>query len=361
MNLYFRFTWFGWKRFLLTVFDAPPPETLLSLFGPLSMLGIFALWATGLILGFGILDWAVQAGDLRPLRFFDEFYLSGATFFTLGYGDIVPKSSSARVIAILEAGTGLGFIAMVIGYLPVLYQLFARREAHVIQLDGRAGSPPTAVAMLCRHAEGNGLNNLDLLLREWEIWGAELLESHLTYPMLAYYRSQHDNQSWLAALTAILDCSALILVGVTELPPLQARMTFSMARQVVVELSSSFGIRPTQDGGDDRMGDSGHERIEATFAAAGLGWEAGPDGKAALQALRETYEPLLRGLAQHLLIVLPGWLPTGTSLDHWGKGHRGMLAQRLVEQLAERNSRSGPDDRATPTNLWRLIRRRPRK
>ena len=92
-----------------------------------------------------------------------------------------------------------------IGYLPVLYQLFSRREAHVIQLDARAGSPPTATTMLIRHAEG-GLSKLDDLLREWEIWGSELLESHLSYPMLVYYRSQHDNQSWLAALTAVMDC-----------------------------------------------------------------------------------------------------------------------------------------------------------
>jgi hypothetical protein len=359
MNLYFRLTWFGWKRVMRTIFGNPPPESVLSLFGPLSMLGLFALWAAGLIIGFGLLDWALQAGGPKPVHFFNDFYLSGATFFTLGYGDIVPQTDASRFIAVLEAGTGLGFIAMVIGYLPVLYQLFARREAHIIQLDGRAGSPPTAVALLCRHADGNGLANLDLLLRDWEVWGAELLESHLTYPMLAYYRSQHDCQSWLAALTAILDCSALILVGVTEMPPLQARMTFSMARQVVVELSSSFGLRPSHVP-DDRMGEQGLQRMETAFALAGLAWESGQEGYGALQALRETYEPLLRGLSEHLLLVLPGWLPTGANADHWGKGHRGLLAQRLVEQLAERNPRAGNDRHRRRVALWRIIRRRPR-
>ena len=139
--------------------------------------------------------------------------MSGVTFFTLGYGDVVPHTGAARFMSVLEAGTGIGFIAVVIGYLPVLYQLFSRREAHVIQLDARAGSPPTATTMLSRHAECGGLDKLDDLLREWEVWGSDLLESHLSYPMLVYYRSQHDNQSWLAALTAVMDSCALILVG----------------------------------------------------------------------------------------------------------------------------------------------------
>ena len=136
--------------------------------------------------------------------------MSGVTFFTLGYGDVVPHGTMARGLSVVEAGTGIGFIAVVIGYLPVLYQFFSRREAHVIQLDGRAGSPPTAVTMLCRHAEGGGLDQLNVLLREWEIWGSELLESHLSYPMLAYYRSQHHNQSWLTALACIMDACALV-------------------------------------------------------------------------------------------------------------------------------------------------------
>ena len=141
--------------------------------------------------------------------------MSGVTFFTLGYGDVVPHSGGGpRSSRCSKPGTGIGFIAIVISYLPVLYQLFARREAHVHP----ARCPRRLAADRHRHAvpprRGGGLDKLDDLLREWEVWGADLLESHLSYPMLAYYRSQHDNQSWLAALAAIMDCCALILVGV---------------------------------------------------------------------------------------------------------------------------------------------------
>ena len=226
-RFYFRTIWWAWARLarLLSSGSDDARERFLAVFGPLSMLTLIAGWSTLLIFGFGLLQWAMQGHRAAYSPPMQQVYMSGVTFFTLGFGDIVPHSSAGKVAAVIEAGTGLGFLAVVIGYLPVLYQLFSRREAHVIQLDARAGSPPTASAMLIRHADG-GLDKLDQLLREWEVWGAELLESHLSYPMLVYYRSQHDNQSWLAAVTAIMDTCALILVGVADMHPLAGAHDF---------------------------------------------------------------------------------------------------------------------------------------
>ncbi len=177
---------------------------------------------------------------------------------------------------------------------------------------------------------------LNELLREWEIWGSGLLESHLSYPMLVYYRSQHDNQSWLAALTAIMDTCALILVGVDDLQPLQARMTFTMARQVVVEMARSFRVSPSRYDGGDRLPHQDYLRMEAIFAEAGLKWNAGPNTEETLNALRATYEPLLDGLASALLLPLPGWIAAEDAADHWQGGHRGLIASRLIEQLSDR-------------------------
>src|ERR1700756_4327866 len=125
----------------------------------LSLVLLFGIWISCLILGFGLLLWTAQVGSgvtPRP-TLGAQLYMSGVTFFTLGYGDLVPGTRIARLLSVLEAGTGLGFIAVVIGYLPVLYQLFTRREAHVIKLDGRAGSPPTALGLLERHGGEDGL------------------------------------------------------------------------------------------------------------------------------------------------------------------------------------------------------------
>ncbi len=361
-RLYFRLAWAGWTRVALRLPAGRGRESMLSHFGPLSMLGLFVIWAVALIIGLGVMEWALQAPagpDQSHSALTEQLYMSGVTFFTLGYGDVVPHTGPARFLAVVEAGTGIGFIAVVIGYLPVLYQLFARREAHVYQLDARAGSPPTAVAMLCRHAEPSGLHQLDHLLRDWEVWAAELLESHLSYPMLAFYRSQHDNQSWLAALAAIMDCCALILVGVREHSPLQARMTFSMARQVVVEMARSFEITPSRYDGGDRLDAASYARMEAAFAEAELRWDPGPDGEVILLGLRATYEPLLDGLARQLLLPLAGWMPEEGAIDHSERGHRGLLARRMVEQLAERApTASGAPPEA---NTWRKLRRRLRE
>ena len=218
----------------------------------------------------------------------------------------------------------------------MLYQLFSRREAHVIQLDARAGSPPTATTMLSRHAESGGLGKLDDLLREWEIWGSELLESHLSYPMLVYYRSQHDNQSWLAALTAVMDTCALILVGVDEMDPLQARMTFAMARQVVVEIARSFGVSPSRYTGGDRLPHDEYRRMAAIFLQTEIKWNDSLNAEETLAALRATYEPLLDGLASALLLPLPTWIAKEDAADHWRRGHRGLIASRLIEELSSR-------------------------
>jgi hypothetical protein len=337
-RLYFRVAWSAWSAVAVHLPKGARREGFLSIFGALSMVTLFAAWAAALIAGFGVLEWAFQgAGAHARSPLTEQIYMSGVTFFTLGYGDIVPHSAPARFAAVAEAGIGLGFIAVVIGYLPVLYQLFSRREAHVILLDGRAGSPPTATTMLSRHAEAGSLASLNDLLRQWETWGAELLESHLSYPMLVFYRSQHDNQSWLAALTAVMDTCALILVGVEELPPLQARMTFTMARQVVVEMARSLGVRPSRYAGVDRLPPEMFSRMLEVFEESGLRWNGGPEAREVLASLRATYEPLLDGLGVRLMLPLTEWIAADDAADHWQRGHRGLLASRLIEELLERS------------------------
>jgi hypothetical protein len=331
-------------------------EQFLSLYGPLCMMMLFMLWEFGLIAAFGMLEWATQAnGSLAS-----QLYMSGVTFFTLGYGDVVPTTSVSRFLAVLEAGSGLGVVAVVISYLPVLYQFFSRREAHVIQLDGRAGSPPTATTLLCRHADAGGLAGLEDLLREWEIWGSELLESHLSYPVLAYYRSQHANQSWLAALAAVMDTCALVLVGVEAFPLLQARMTFTMARQVLVEMARSFDVSPSRYSGGDRLPHAAFLRMEMAFSDAGLKWSGGAEAEEILSGLRATYEPLLDGLSTRLLLPLQGWIADSDTANHWAAGPRGLIAQQLIEKLSQLKPglNANLSDPAGEELLWRRLRAR---
>lgn len=361
-RFFYRASWAAWSRIARRAATDSDRARLLGFFGASSLMTLFALWAAALILGFGLLQWAVERGNAaHPTTLAEQLYMSGVTFFTLGYGDIVPHRPAGRFVSVLEAGCGLGFIAVVIAYLPLLHTLFSRREAHVIGLDARAGSPPTACTMLLRHAEEGGFVRLEGLLRDWEIWAADLLESHLSYPMLVYYRSQHDDQSWLSAMTAIMDCCALILVGVEEMPALQARMTFTMARQVLVEIAKSFRVTPSPYTGGDRLAHADFVRLVERLGKAGVRWTERTDAEETLRALRATYEPLLDGLNLRLMLPLPGWMARGDAADHWQGGHRGTMASRLIEQLAERAAEGGapaPGERRISRRLRARLRRR---
>ncbi|THD51243.1 potassium channel family protein [Phenylobacterium sp.] len=334
VQLYFKGLWWVWSAFGRLRSAGARRERLLSIFGPLSMALLFALWSVVMVFAFGLIQWAAQHQQGHaPPDLGDQIYMSGVTFFTLGYGDIVPHTGPAKVVAVLEAGAGFGLIAVVIGYLPVLYQLFSRREAHVLQLDARAGSPPTAMTMLKRHAESGGLDRVDELLRAWELWGADLLESHLSYPMLAYYRSQHDDQSWLGALVAIMDVCTLVLIGVEDVHPLQARMTFAMARHVCLEMARSLGVSSSRATDCDRLSHQDFEALLQAFKEANLRWNGGAEAEQILSAIRATYEPVCVALGNYLLIPLPGWIPADNSPDHWDRGPRGIIARRLLDGL----------------------------
>ena len=223
-------------------------HSFLSIFGPLSLLGLVIVWATGLIVGFALLHWsletAISIGQASDTHFTAYLYFSATTFFTLGYGDLVPTGALGRTLGVFEAAIGFGLLALVISYLPVLYQAFSRREIIISMLDARAGSPPSAGEFLRRLGGARAVAAASSLLADWERWAAELLESHLSYPVLSYYRSQHDNQSWVAALTMILDTSALLIAGVDGSDGYQARLTFAMARHAAVDLGLVFDKRP---------------------------------------------------------------------------------------------------------------------
>src|SRR5207245_2887458 len=214
-----------------------------------SLLVLLTVWAASVIFGFALLHWAIGS-KIGPVNnagsLLTDLYYSGTTFFTLGLGDVTPLSAAARALTVIEASIGFGMLALVIGYLPVLYQAFSRREVNISMLDARAGTPPTAVELLRRHQEARSMPNLDQWLRDWEMWAADLMESHLSYPVLCFFRSQHDNQSWLAALSTVLDVCSLVMVGIDGIPKWQAQLTFKMARHALVDISQIFNTSPLQ-------------------------------------------------------------------------------------------------------------------
>ena len=244
-----------------------------------------------------------------------DVYMSGTTFFTLGLGDVVPRTPVAKTLTVIEAGTGFAFLAVVIGYFPVIYQAFSRRETAISLLDARAGSPPTAAELLWRYRWDRQGDALTELLKEWERWAADVLESHLSYPALAYFRSQHYNQSWLGALTTILDASALIMVGRERGGHCarQAALTFAMARHALVDLAQVFNTPPRQPA--ERLAGADFPRLQARLAEAGL--RLPDDAAQQLVEWRRMYEPYVAALARHLAVTPPPWVRSVDRPDNW--------------------------------------------
>ncbi len=204
-----------------------------------------------------------------------------------------------------------------IGYLPVLYQAFSRREVTISLLDARAGTPPTAAEMLRRQSGTEGIEALTELLQEWELWSADLMESHLSYPALAYFRSQHDNQSWIASLTAVLDVCALAMVGLEGMCQYQARMTFAIARHALVDLSQVFGAPPEKSDSLDRLPPEGLAALRQALAVSGFVLANGDAAVTELNRLRGLYEPYALSLAGYLRLELPPWIKGGVTKDNW--------------------------------------------
>ena len=308
----------GWKSLGYVTRAGARRESILSYLGPLSLLALFGFWAVLFVFGFALLLWGLALPLNAPdkvISFTTYLYLSGTTFFTLGLGDITPLPGVARLLVVSEVALGFIFLALVISYVPIIYQAFSRRELRISLLDSRAGSPATAAELLRRNHAGKNVEELRLLLRDWEVWCADILESHLSYPILAYYRSQHDQQSWVEALTVILDTCALILTTIDGVPLEPARFCFAMARHAVVDLAQVLMIAPTLT--VNRLAAAEFAGLQERLTAAGVRLRTGTNSEQALAELRATYEPFVSALAERVLVPLPPWIAPDGALDDW--------------------------------------------
>jgi Ion channel len=325
---FLRRTWIPWKNLAGRIRTSSLQQSFLGYFGPLSLITLLIFWAASLIMGFALLQYGIGGHEQlsnEPITFGRIIYHSGETFFTLGYGDIVPTSRLARAFSVLEAGMGFAFLGVVIGYLPVVYASFSRREIQISMLDARAGSPPTATELLVRlagTAEDPGKIDqmvLDGCLRDWERWAGELLESHISYPVLSFFRSQHSNTSWLGTLQTMLDVTSLLITGVDGIHPGQARVTFAMARHAAVDLAQTVNAR-YDPLAPERLTDAGFDTLRDTLAAAGLKLQNTEEARRKLTKLRSMYEPYLHSMARNLMVALPPWQHPVKTRDNWQAG-----------------------------------------
>jgi len=365
-RLFFLVTWRPWTAAAALLPSRRSREQMYSVYGPLALLMLFVIWAMLLTCAYALIYFSLKmpfADPTHPATSFQIlrscWYVSGTTIFTLGLGDVQPINHVARALIVVEAGTGLGFVALVIGYVPVLYTAFSNREIAIALLDARAGSPPAAGEVLIRHNFNGGHHALTALLTEWERWAAGMLETHISYPILCYYRSQHDNQSWLSALTAILDTCALLITTVEGPSTRQAQLTFAVGRHVLIDLGHVFHREALEqryrENPPARLSDEEFSRLCESLGEAGFSLCSSSDTRSRLTSIRKLYEPHAQAMADYLHLDLPLWMPPPASPTAKPDGWKTVaslrspsaIADRLTNHISQRSAASRLHDEKT--------------
>jgi len=194
--------WRVWREFGLRFFSVSERrEAFLGLFGSLTVILLLVLWVSGLVVGYGFILFALKEQLHPPVETLGTaMYFAGVSLLTLGFGDVVATGEPARLVTLIAAANGLGLFALVITLFFTLYGSFQRREVSVVVLQAGAGAPPSGVTLLETYALGGMLDDLPRVFSDWQAWAAEVLDSHLAYPVLAYFRSSHDDDSWVSSL-----------------------------------------------------------------------------------------------------------------------------------------------------------------
>ncbi|HET7927944.1 MAG TPA: hypothetical protein VFM40_00155 [Actinomycetota bacterium] len=235
-RILFRPLWSPWRWVGVRRKTIQARERVLAGAAPFFFFVLLVGWVSLALLAYALILWSPAFVDGiagHGDSFMDALYVAGSSLFTLGAGEV---TGSTRAVVVAAGATGLGLFAVVIAYLPVLYQAFNRREVGVLLLDARAGSPPSGPELLHRVGSAGVASSLPELFAEWERWVADVLETHMSYPLLALFRSPHDNTSWITSLGSVLDAATLIITSVDEEPDERAKLLYGTGVHAVEDL-----------------------------------------------------------------------------------------------------------------------------
>ncbi len=237
-----RFGWPLWRGAAMRIADQERREDTLAVFAPTLLVTLLLYWVLSQVVGYGLLFWALRSG-LRPEPHLGgSIYFAGASLLTIGYGDVVPLHWYTRTLSLFAAGGGLATFAITTTFLFQTFGAFHRRESFVVTISERTGAPPSGLEFLTRHIKLGMMDDVGTILRESQRWIAEVLETHLAYPVLTYFRSSHDDESWVGTLGAILDASTLLITTLDLDHRGQAEITLRIGTHLVRDFNGFFRL-----------------------------------------------------------------------------------------------------------------------
>jgi hypothetical protein len=287
-------------------------DTFLGLFAPAAAISLLAVWLLAMILGYGLVLFGLR-GELRPVPpdLGSTLYFAASSLLTLGFGGVVAVEPAARVVVVAAAASGLGAVALVITFLFSLYGSYQRREIQVVALQAVAGAPPSAVALLETYAQLDLVARLPELFVNWELWAAEVLDSHVAYPLLGFFRSSHDNLSWISALGTVLDAASLVLTTIKGVPRGEAELARRVGAHLVEDISN-LGFQRGRSADLDR---AAFDAVYARLSEVGYQLEKPNRAWPAFEAARATYASRLEAMATYWATPAASWLAAGQPLN----------------------------------------------
>jgi hypothetical protein len=298
--------WRVWRAVGLRMGSPERREAFLGTFGSLVAILLLIAWVAGLILGYGLIFEALAA-QIRPApeNLGTAVYFAGVSMLTLGFGEIVATGGVARLIALVAAASGLGLFALVITFLFTLYGSFQRREVAVVVLEAGAGAPPSGVNLLETYALLGILGDLPRVFADWQAWAAEVLDSHLAYPILAYFRSSHDNDSWISSLGAVMDAATLVMTTIEGGPYGWAKLSRAVGGHCLEDLAIYFRLQVEPEVGLERGEfDEARRRLEQ----AGFALRDAEESWANFARLRSEYAGRVNALARYWATPPAQWI-----------------------------------------------------
>ena len=328
-RIWYTSTWRG-ARTLASRLPFDAGETVLGTYPALSLLGLLVLWLAGLMLGWALLYWGIEFRIAGTTDFGTTIYYSGTALLTPAFG--TAHGAAQRTLTLVETLTGLGTIALLISYLPALYGAYSKREARLLTLDDPLGSRITPVRVI---AVNSGDGQLDLLYRffaEWEMWTAEVLESHVSYPMLALFRSQHRGQSWITALGLVTDAATLTCACIKGAEQREPYFAYRRGRRAVMEIADRLHVPTTEP--EDWLTLANFDIAWDTLLGLGLPLKEKSEAWEHLQLQRTTYGNRLQELMDFLVA------PRG----FWGHSAEDTVVEEVAQSTAEAYSRARRKD-----------------
>ncbi len=281
-RIFYALTWRGTRAVAARLPDRAG-EYVLNVYPALSLLGLLVLWLAGLMVGWSLVYWGLDQTLGGTREFGALVYYAGTSLVTPVFGSA--HGGLVRLLTLLETLTGVVTIALMISYLPALYGSYSRRESRLLTLDDPLGGRITPVRVIALNAPGGDVELLYRSFSEWELWTADVLESHVSHPMLALFRSQHAGQSWITALGVVTDAATLTSACIEGAAIREPYFLYRRGRRAVIEISARLHV-PTGPPSVSWLNEANFDLAWAQLVATGLPLRDKAQAWADLQALR---------------------------------------------------------------------------